>query len=142
MTEILESTFPELTEPDASEEFNKVFMEPLFAILKEKGTNKNANAAACFCLRSFVEYLRAKQPNMVTQKFAFKFTDLAIRHKIISSNFVELLRDLMRFFDRGISGIVTVKTKALFEYSINAISTTMGHYSTIGHTASGRLSGN
>ena len=67
MTEILESTFPEMLEPDASEDFNKVFMEPLFSILREKGTNKNANAAACYCLRNIVEHLRTKQPHLVTQ---------------------------------------------------------------------------
>ena len=30
MTEILESTFPEMLEPDASADFNTVFLEPLF----------------------------------------------------------------------------------------------------------------
>ena len=63
MTEILEFTFPELLEPDAYADFVQVFLEPLFQILRhEKGasTSKNANAAACYCLRRIVEYLRTK----------------------------------------------------------------------------------
>jgi len=51
--------------------------------------------------------------------------------------FVEILRDLMRFFNRGITGIVSTKTQQLFEYSIKAMTKIMG-----GHGAAGALSGN
>ena len=72
-----------------------------------------------------MEYLRTKQPHLVTQQFAQKFTNTAIRHKVYQAKFVETLRDLMDFFDRGIAGIVGEKAKQLFEFSINSITTTM-----------------
>ena len=94
----------------------------------EKGasTSKHANAAACYCLRRIVEYLRTRQPHLVTHQFAQKFTNTAIRHKVYYAKFVETLRDFMDFFDRGIAGIVGEKAKQLFEFSINSITTAMG----------------
>ena len=49
---------------------NKVFLDPLFEILKTPGTSKNANAAACFCLRSILEFLRNNAQHLVTQTLA------------------------------------------------------------------------
>ena len=57
MVEILEHTFPEMLEPNpmlaptAHEDLSKVFLEPLFEILRTPGSSKNVNTAACYCLR-------------------------------------------------------------------------------------------
>jgi hypothetical protein len=43
----------------------------------------------------------------------------------------------MRFFDKGLTGIVTTKTQQLYEYSIKAMTVIMG-----GHSTQGALHGN
>ena len=145
MVEILEHTFPELLESNpmiaaansGGSDVAKVFLDPLFDILKTPGTSKNANAAACYCLRSLMEYLRNNAQHLVTQTLAQRFSAIAIKYKVFQENFVEILRDLMRFFDKGITGIVTTKTQQLYEYSIKAMSVIMG-----GHSTQGALHGN
>ena len=73
MTEILESTFPEMLEqnpmiePTAHEDFIKVFLEPLWQILREKGKNKNMKLASCFCLRNIIEHLKEEHPHMLRE---------------------------------------------------------------------------
>ena len=43
----------------------------------------------------------------------------------------------MRFFDKGITGIVSTKTQQLYEFSIKSMESIMG-----GHNAAGALHGN
>ena len=133
MNEILECTFPEYLEDPSCQDLTKVFLEPLFQILRDRGTLKNANAAACFCLRHIVQNLTNRHSHLVTPAFSKQFTNIALRHKVTHANFVETLIDLMRFHgdgryeNRGIEGIVDEKLKQLFEYSINSISTIMAN---------------
>ena len=133
MNEILECTFPEYLEDPSCQDLSKVFLDPLFQILRDRGTSKNANAAACFCLRHMVQNLTNRHSHLVTPAFSRQFTNVAIRHKVTHTHFVETLIDLMRFHgdgryeNRSIEGIVDEKLKQLFEYSLNSISTMMAN---------------
>lgn len=117
MNEILECTFPEYLEDPTCQDLTKVFLDPLFELLRHKGTNKNAAAAACYCLRFMVQNLTNKHSHLVTPAFSKQFTNIALRHKITHANFVETLIDLMRFHgdgryqNKGIEGIVDEKLK-------------------------------
>lgn len=82
MQEILEHVFPEYLEPDRSADLHAAFFQPLLAILRGTGQNKNAVGSASFCLRFLVQRLIKTKPHLVSSAFAGKFTNLAIKKSV------------------------------------------------------------
>lgn len=85
-------------------------------------------ASSSFCLRYLIQHLIKTKPELITRQFAAKFTNLAIKRSIVQSNFVEMLRDLMRHFNEGLTGITTTNGKQMFEYSINTVRNLMSAF--------------
>ena len=83
MKEIINFTFPELLDAENFDKLITIFFEPLFAILRGTGQNKNAVASASFCLRFLVQNLIMNHSELITSSFAAKFTNLAIKRQII-----------------------------------------------------------
>ena len=69
---------------------------------------------------------------------AQRFAKLAITRQVVQSNYIELLRDLMKHLAQGAAGLGVQNGKKLFEFSINAIRTIMSAYESRG----GHLFGN
>ena len=106
----------------------QAFFAPLFALLKGTGQNKNAVASACYCLRSLIKFLYEKKPELVTPQLTAKFTNIALKHKIVQNNFIETLREMMSYSGKGLVGIAPTTGKQMYEFSIGAIRSMMSSF--------------
>jgi hypothetical protein len=107
------------------------FFDPLLKLLPGGAANDYQVQSASFCLRKLVQYFIRERPELVDYVLAHRIVTATIKSKVWHTNLVETVRDLLRHFDKGISGI-TNDGVGLFTYSINSMKTLMTNQESAG----------